>query len=479
LEIPKITCSGDYIDISLRKGSLVNYGSRPPLPPLSDDAFLESLNQESRNSGMETMAIREFKHLVTQVITGNGERSKVEAAHINDTPMLNYIKDRIHEDFSHTIEYNLKKKSIPAPDIAHSRPTAIALSNPTPQFTTPGPGSYRPQDANVAHAPQILINPPRVVLDESKGEIVPLKERMRRERQQKSLDQLLSQYKRTAEAHSADNHHRSSPAKMNPPKFFLRTALTEKRPASFGTASPRFEGTAYHTESYIKTSGMILGPDYDKKMEERYQLGPKFGQSPARGNEVKKDVFLDGPDIMRFCSLTAEAERSPIKYSAAFRPPSPKISMKERLMRSRSPQRHQREQGHDGMDLNASQTLSGTIDEHGNVVKNTLSAIQEPLVDDIDDAILGDGSHLGPGAFFPNCAPSSIEIHNPNKPSLPFMQVKSTRSRLTAQLQEEENARLAEIEKERKLIDAKFREERLQRERMRGQSMIPLGQKRK
>jgi hypothetical protein len=59
------------------------------------------------------------------------------------------------------------------------------------------------------------------------------------------------------------------------------------------------------------------------------------------------------------------------------------------------------------------------------------------------------------------------------------MQVKSTRSRLTAQLQEEENARLAEIEKERKLIDAKFREERLQRERMRGQSMIPLGQKRK
>lgn len=503
-ELLNITNNGDYIDITKRKGSLVNYGQKPSTPAATTPSTFDG-EQHTVFSGSTTMShrlfvgpgtmdISDFKHLVHQAAATAGQSVREKEPKIH-APVLDFIKDRVHDDFSHTIEYQVKKKQIPAPNIAHSRPTAIPVPLTAAEIErlTPGPGAYTPVDVSIPHPPQILINPPRLVMDESRGEIVPLKERLRRERQQQSMENLLAQYQRKTQSISADDahhhhHHNSNSSKLKPPKLMLRSSLTGEgeHPVSFGTSSPRFEGVVYHTEAYVKTSGMILGPDYDKKMEERYRLGPKFTKGPARIDEnAKKDVVFEGPDAMRFTSLTAEVERSPIKYSAAFRPPSPKISLKDRLRRSLSPPpRHQQnydqsqtEGDEDGVPaFGASHTISGTLDAYGNLVKDHKKTSHD---DDDDDFIVGDGTHLGPGAFFPKCAPPSIEIRNPNKPSIPFMRPKSTKSRLAHEQEAIEKAKLAAIEEERIAMENLMHEKRLMRERSRNNSLLPLVRKRK
>lgn len=491
LEEAKITRKGDFVDVKFRPGTLVNYGShlKQAIAECAGDhsVFSGSTTASHKKfAGQGTMAISDFKELVKQAtspagpVSGSSSRKGDEIIKF-ETPALDFIKDRIHEDFSHTIEYQIKKKALPAPDIAHNRPTALTSQ----VSSTPGPGAYQPHEIDRPHTPQILINPPRVTMDESKGDIVPLKERLRRSRQQLAMESVISQCQKKTTLISLDAESSGKPSKtsskLNPPKLFLRSSLSnDELPVSFGTSSPRFAGVVYHTESYVKTSGMILGPDFDKKMEEKYRLGPKFGKGKARGEESNKDIYLDPPDVMRWLSMTSEAERSPIKYSAAFRPPSPKMSLKERLKRSVSPtvMRRSRSNSPSGpLGFGASHTISGTLDDMGNVIKNELTG--GPTVDDDDDAILGDGSHLGPGAFFPNCAPPSIEIRNPNKPSIPFMLPKKTRSRLAGEKEAAEKAKLEAMEEERKKIDEELLEKRLRRERLRSMSLLPLVRKRK
>lgn len=491
LEEAKITRKGDFVDVKFRPGTLVNYGSalKQVIAECAGDRSVFSGSttvSHKKFAGQGTMAISDFKLLVRQATSPVGPLLGSNSGKEDDvikfeTPALDFIKDRIHEDFSHTIEYQIKKKALPAPDIAHNRPTAFT----TQVSSTPGPGTYQPQEIDRPHTPQTLLNPPRVTMDESQGDIVPLKERLRRSRQQLAMESVMSQCQKKTTLTSLDAESSGKPlklsSKLNPPKLLLRSSLNDDQlPVSFGTSSPRFAGPVYRTESFIKTSGMILGPDFDRKMEEKYRTGPKFGKGKARVEDSKKDIYLDPPDVMRWLSLTAEAERSPIKYSAAFRPPSPKMSLKERLRRSVSPtmMRRSRSNSPGGqLGFGASHTISGTLDDMGNVIKNELTG--GPTVDDNDDAILGDGSHLGPGAFFPNCAPPSIEIRNPNKPSIPFMLPKKTRSRLAGEKEAAEKAKLEAMEEERKKIDEQLLDKRLQRERLRSMSLLPLVRKRK
>lgn len=67
LEIPKINCSGDVIDISLSKGSAVNYGPKPTLQQIQQQAgstssvFSGSATFSQRKfAGQGTMAISDF-----------------------------------------------------------------------------------------------------------------------------------------------------------------------------------------------------------------------------------------------------------------------------------------------------------------------------------------------------------------------------------------------------------------------------------
>lgn len=497
-----VTAHGEYVELGKNAVNSVLYGSPPAGAKSSGSVCSGSTTMMSKLHSHDVaggnLSIEAFSTLVDQasgsLLCDPFEKARPRSLQTTVggsfttakttifSPTLDVIKDRIHEDTSHTIAYQMEKKLLPAPSIQHSRPTALALpsSSSSSALPTPGPGAYSPKDIELSHTPTIYINPPRVIKDPSQGEIIPFKERMRRERQLQSQEKLLALVQKHANAEEVGSHGKRGRSRnphasvaddeedelqeddpMNPTKLTMRSSMGQGHLNIFGSSSERFAGPLYRTESYIKTSGMILGTDYDRKYEERYVLGPKFlkGRPPT----PKKDVYFEGPDVMRLLSMTAEISRSPIKYTAAFRPPSPKLSLKERLRKSPTRRHCSRSRSRSPSPLN-SMTLSGIV---------TADNIED------DDAVLGDGTHLGPGAFFPGAAPPAIEVRNPNRPSIPFMPQKTAVSRLHGKLKAIEEAKEQAWLEERRQAEEQMKAARWNRESGRIHSMIPLHQKRK
>jgi hypothetical protein len=80
----------------------------------------------------------------------------------------------------------------------------------------------------------------------------------------------------------------------------------------------RWNSHIYRKESYVKTSGMVLGQDYEKAFDKR--LGGEFGTSKRTFKDATTaggnvDVDVDCPPKV---SMAKMAILSPIKYSAAF-----------------------------------------------------------------------------------------------------------------------------------------------------------------
>lgn len=75
-------------------------------------------------------------------------------------------------------------------------------------------------------------------------------------------------------------------------------------------------------EPYVKTSGMILDQDWDKRVFDSRKIIPKFGTGPRYPKERPKDGANVDIDVDKFPppknSLQMSSKYSPIKYSAAF-----------------------------------------------------------------------------------------------------------------------------------------------------------------
>jgi hypothetical protein len=86
----------------------------------------------------------------------------------------------------------------------------------------------------------------------------------------------------------------------------------------------RFDNKFYKQEPYVKTSGLILDGNYDKKFDKKI----KFCFDTHDTLDVKRKELLSmfksegadvDVDVDHIFSIAATAARSPIKYSAAFR----------------------------------------------------------------------------------------------------------------------------------------------------------------
>lgn len=146
---------------------------------------------------------------------------------------------------------------------------------------------------------------------------------------------------------TADNNHTSINSNESiPPAAATTTAATvdsnmdsscmsAKGVIKF-SAFPRFDDPIYRQEKYIKTSGMLLSNDWDKKLEKKilfsFQPGQTFdssnNKSPPRGavgaitrggGGMKTEGADVDVDIGHMFSLSKLSELSPVKYSAAFK----------------------------------------------------------------------------------------------------------------------------------------------------------------
>jgi hypothetical protein len=435
-DVSKLSNDGAVIDLAFRpRKTLVHYGQD-----------LERKQSEKRYTKTTTnLPSLEFEEIVfaatgalnlaqtgilpMDTITSAIVKNSSLAGEKINSPTLDFIHDRIHEDVSHTIQYELKSGKLPAPHIEHTKRVETVLSS------IPGPGEYNPKDIALPHTPQTILNFSKLYRDEILGEIIPLKERLRRERQSQSLASLHASYSprkvyvkglHTKTTDSDDEYQTSSTNGekedlYHPHKLFLRNSLKPKTPIIFGSGTKRFQGKQ---PSYVKTSGMKLDPDYDKEFLLKSKILLDFSKMVPHEDPTKKktsDIYLDPPDTSYLTSLQHDLALSPRRYAAVFR---------SQQSRSSSP-----------------------------------GGLLNP-----------ENENLGPGCFFPSSHPPAIQIHEPEKPSRSF-QLKQTFSRLQEDMLKLEQEKDAKWQAECQHREEMFRLRRKQREDRRIRSMIPVGQK--
>jgi len=88
---------------------------------------------------------------------------------------------------------------------------------------------------------------------------------------------------------------------------------------SFGS-SDRWNNPFYRVAPYVKTLGAKLAPDFDKAMQERERVPPKFPTMPQRYEPKRAIVDVEvNVDYGPKASLATAAATSPLRYSMAFR----------------------------------------------------------------------------------------------------------------------------------------------------------------
>lgn len=223
---------------------------------------------------------------------------------------LDYKKDRIYD-----VKYETIERRVSEGQVAGGVFPLQGRKDDPPLFKV-GPGDYEVYDSPTVIGGTFGLQPVDRGFDEVPNpEYFPLNERKRLKRIHAQL-----------EKRKADNKTR----------FHIECTKDTQKDSSNNTMVPsgsgavsfnairRFDNKFYKQEPYVKTSGLILDGNYDKKFDKKI----KFCFDTHDTLDVKRKELLSmfksegadvDVDVDHIFSIAATAARSPIKYSAAFR----------------------------------------------------------------------------------------------------------------------------------------------------------------
>jgi hypothetical protein len=243
--------------------------------------------------------------------------------------IADYLKDHIYDVKEDTVKKRLESGILPGGvwDVAGRKSTP-------PKYKV-GPGDYEVYDSNLTrHGPMEqrgghFNNGPsgREIGEELDPDFLPWKERQRFQRRKEKQDEKLARAVRSISPpksvslldsvgsmslSNADEADGALGGSLKSPKKVVSSL------GGTGTKS-RFDDKIYKQEFFVKTSGMKLSQDWDKKLIKKIPFSfqaPSHNppKSPPKANGADVDV-----DVGHMFSIVRTAELSPIKYSAAFR----------------------------------------------------------------------------------------------------------------------------------------------------------------
>lgn len=410
----------------------------------------------AKEKHLTSMSMPDFMSLIGEVTGSQNIESPVGKKFF--APRLDVIKDKVHDDFSHTIAKRLSSENIPGPRfIGKSFKHDEAASS----SANLGPGCYNPK-TQLIDLPAVIINPRRIWQSEEKGDILPIQEVMRRERQKATLDSITSQFHRFhKEKKAKDPNARSvfDDDNLDPelidalgrrPKLFLRSAAHQNS-SGFLTSVPRFStvGGPVKVETYAKTTGMLLSPSFDANYDKH--IGPKFGDASRDPPPNKNGEFLDAPDVMQYYSLVNETMRSPRKYAAIF-------------TRTRNGSTSPSPDGRRG-DRSPSPIAAGTV-------------IKFDATGSIENLEKTSSLVLGPGAFYPTAFPPSVVVKEPQRP-MPIFMEKKHKSKLQDILKRENEEKQRIIDEKMAAARERWAEHRVMQAKQRQKLSMDIHRKKK
>eukprot|EP01035_Chromulina_nebulosa_P025244 gene25244-32940_t len=224
------------------------------------------------------------------------------------TPTLDKIKDKIHEDCREDLITRVRGKKLPGASWSIvSREERVIPSNT-------GPGYYEVYESQLSDYNIRFEGGPS-----GRGESaefapsVPIKTRRRLERIEKAKEAEMALKRSASSSRNRDEKNESG-------EEFHRAPFTS--PSSGGiikfSDAARFDAPEYKQEPYLKTSGFILSPNFDKSFNKKIT----FTMRDDSEKKTKKNESLTGNvdvDAGYLFSTTHVVKQSRIKYAAAFK----------------------------------------------------------------------------------------------------------------------------------------------------------------
>ena len=222
------------------------------------------------------------------------------------TPTLDKIKDKIHEDHREDLITRVRSKKLPGASWSIvSRDEKVIPSNT-------GPGYYEVYESQLSDY-NIRFEGASSGRGES-AEFAPIKTRRRLERIEKAREAEMA-------LKSSASSFRNRDEKKEPDEELHRVSVSNPSPSG-GTIkfsdAPRFDALEYKQEPYLKTSGFILSPNYDKSFNKKIS----FTIRDDSDKKITKSASLTGNvdvDAGYLFSTMHVVKQSRIKYAAAFK----------------------------------------------------------------------------------------------------------------------------------------------------------------
>ncbi|RYH15302.1 hypothetical protein EON65_31930 [archaeon] len=237
---------------------------------------------------------------------------------------LDAIKDRIHDNFDYTIASRVAAKKVPAGVFDKADRGLDSIST----TVSVGPGDYDVKNVDKKSVPSLTMSSTGRYKEVVLEEYMPLEKKLRLERM-RSVRPVDGDY-------SPTNSHRDYGSISSRPNSISLASLDGKPVSPPSRLKPiggfgkmeRFSGPMYKDECYKKTSGLVLGPDYDAGFDKRIPFDISKSQVSSGGRSRSSSPVHDvDVDVGKYFSIQQEAARSPVKYSAAFKSKAP-VGMK-------------------------------------------------------------------------------------------------------------------------------------------------------
>lgn len=244
-------------------------------------------------------------------------KAEIQSAYLKDLEekfpslRLDYKKDRIYD-----VKYETIERRVSEGQVAGGVFPLQGRKDDPPLYKV-GPGDYEVYDSPTVIGGTFGLQPVNRGFDEIPNpEYFPLNERKRLKRIHAQLEKRKADNKTRFHIECTKDTPKSSSSN--------NTMVPSGSGAVSFNAIRRFDNKFYKQEPYVKTSGLILDANYDKKFDKKI----KFSFDTHDTNDVKRKELLSmfksegadvDVDVDHIFSISATAARSPIKYSAAFR----------------------------------------------------------------------------------------------------------------------------------------------------------------
>eukprot|EP01040_Poterioochromonas_malhamensis_P009467 gene9467-10281_t len=252
------------------------------------------------------------------------ERQKEKEREENYHPTLDKLRDKLYEDTSYTIANRIKTKKLPGASWSDvSREVKDRNLNPNT-----GPGYYniyRPATSsnalkfdniprekvdNVFATSDRIINSIEKIDFDKDLQYFPLQEKQRITRQ---INEMQQKYPKLIKLKTEKFKDYIPPTDC--------AILQPHVPTITLSSEPRFDSLFYRQEPFIKTTGLTLSNDYDKKLDKK--LSFRFNKSESRLDGMlsnttseTKDVHVD---VTKHYEMKSLVMKSSLNYAASFR----------------------------------------------------------------------------------------------------------------------------------------------------------------